>query len=48
MDHLALSRHSEGQIKSGVEFPSAAFASGLATHSGHGDQGADEQGLLVE
>jgi hypothetical protein len=31
-----------------VEFSSAAFASSLATDSGHGDQRADEQGLLVK
>jgi len=48
MDHLSLFSHPEGQIKPGVEFPSAAFASGLATDPGHGDQRADEQGPLVE
>ncbi len=48
MDHLALGSHPEGQVKTGVEFSSAAFASGLATDSGHGDQRADEQGCLVE
>jgi len=48
MDHLSLLSHLQGQIKPGVEFPSAASASGLATDSGHGDQRADEQGLLVE
>lgn len=40
--------HPEGQIKPGVEFPLAAFASGLATDSGHSDQRADEERFLVE
>jgi hypothetical protein len=48
MDHLSLGSHPEGQIKPGVEFSSAAFASGLATDSGHGDQRADEERLLVK
>jgi hypothetical protein len=48
MDHLSLGSYPEGQIKPGVEFSSAAFASGLATDSGHGDQRAHEQGLFVK
>ena len=48
MDHLSFLSHPQGQIKPGVEFPSAAFASGLATDSGHGDETADEERLLVE
>jgi len=31
-----------------MEFPLGAFTSGLAADPGHGDQGSDEQGFLVE
>jgi hypothetical protein len=31
-----------------MEFSLGTFTSGLAADPGHGDQGADEQGFLVE
>jgi hypothetical protein len=31
-----------------MEFSLGAFTAGLAADPGHGDQGADEQGFLVE
>jgi hypothetical protein len=48
MDHLALLSHSQREIEARVEFSLSAFAAGLATDPGHRDQGADEQGFLVD
>jgi len=48
MDHLAFSPHPQGQIEAGVELSLSTFTSGLAADPGHGDQGADEQGFVVQ
>jgi hypothetical protein len=48
MDHLALFSYPQGEIEAGVEFSLSAFAAGLAADPGHRDQGADEQGFLVD
>jgi hypothetical protein len=48
MDHLALPSHPQGQIETGVELSLSAFTSRLAADPGHRDQGADEQGFVVQ
>jgi hypothetical protein len=48
MDHLSLSSHPQGKIKTRVKFASAALAARLATGPLHGDQAATEERLLVK
>jgi len=48
MDHLAFLSHPKGEIEAGVELSLSTFTPGLATDPGHRDQGADEQGFLVD
>jgi hypothetical protein len=48
MEHLSLSAHPQGKIKTWVEFASGAFAAGLPTGPLHADEATTEEGLLVK
>jgi len=48
MEHLPLSPHPEGKVKTWVKLTSGALAAWLATGALHGDQAATEEGLFVK
>jgi len=48
MDHLPLRTDPQRKIETRVQLAAGAFASGFAADAGHGDQGAEEEGLFVE
>jgi len=48
MDHLAFFSHPQGEIETGMELSLGAFTSGFAADPGHGDQGANEEGLFMD
>jgi hypothetical protein len=48
MDHLTFFFYPQGKIQAGMKFSLGAFTSGFAADPRHGNQRADEQGLLVE
>jgi hypothetical protein len=48
MDHLSLSSHPEGQIKTRMKFTPGALAAGLPAGALHGDQATAEEGLFVK
>jgi hypothetical protein len=48
VDHLSLSAHSEGQVKTGMKLAPGALAAGLSAGSFHRDEAAENKGLLVK
>jgi hypothetical protein len=48
MDHLSLSSHPQGKVKTWVKLASGALAARLATGPLHGDQATTKEGLFVK